>query len=91
MTLSTGLTDRLGIKGKGIKDLSTARLKGFQMFLFLGVEDPETVLTGCDILVKPTKNQTLGVGIFWKMALGKPVISIGSYDVSQKTIKWNPS
>jgi glycosyltransferase involved in cell wall biosynthesis len=88
MTLSTGLTARLGIKGKGIRDLSDyARLKGVSdMFLFLGhVEDPETVLTGCDILAKPSRESNpWGRDILEAMALGKPVISIGSYDVFVK-------
>lgn len=52
------------------------------MILFLGhVPEPETVLAGCDVLLKPTReNNPWGRDILEAMAAGKPVISVGSYD-----------
>ena len=52
------------------------------MFLFLGhVNDPESVLFACDSLAKPTRESNpWGRDILEAMAMGKPVISIGTYD-----------
>jgi glycosyltransferase involved in cell wall biosynthesis len=52
------------------------------MFLFLGhVATPESVLVGCDVVAKPTREQNpWGRDILEGLAAGKPVISIGGYD-----------
>lgn len=52
------------------------------MFLFLGhVADPESVLAGCDVLLKPTREDNpWGRDIIEALAAGKPVISVGQYD-----------
>ena len=49
-----------------------------------------TLLFDYDILVKPTRDQTLGVGYFGSDGLGQTRDSIGSYDVFVKKY-WNPS
>jgi len=51
------------------------------MIRFLGhVMQPESVLAGCDLLMKPTReNNPWGRDILEGLAAGKPVISIGQY------------
>jgi glycosyltransferase involved in cell wall biosynthesis len=51
------------------------------MFLFLGhVEIPEGVLSACDLLLKPSRDSApWGRDILEALAMGRPVISIGSY------------
>ena len=51
------------------------------MFLFLGhVAMPEAVLAGCDLLLKPTREDNpWGRDILEAMAAGKPVVSVGRY------------
>ena len=52
------------------------------MFLFLGhVGNPEQVLAGCDLLIKPTREANpWGRDILEGLAAGKPVLTIGTYD-----------
>ena len=51
------------------------------MMLFLGhVAEPETVLTACDILLKPTRdNNPWSRDILEALAAGKPAVSVGRY------------
>jgi len=51
------------------------------MILFLGhVEEPERVVEGCDLLIKPTRESNpWGRDILEALAAGKPVISIGRF------------
>lgn len=51
------------------------------MTMFLGhVTQPESVLAGCDLLIKPTReNNPWGRDILEGLAAGKPVISVGQY------------
>ncbi len=86
--LTANLPGKLGIIGRKSGDLSDyARLEGVSdMFLFLGhVSNPERVLAGCDLLVKPTREANpWGRDILEAMAMGIPVISFGTYDVFVK-------
>lgn len=52
------------------------------MFVFLGhVAAPETVLAGCDVLAKPTREDNpWGRDIIEGLAAGLPVLSMGRYD-----------
>jgi len=84
INLSARIHKKLGIKGRKGLDLSDyAKLNGvFDMFLFLGhIPDPERVLAGCDLLIKPTRESNpWGRDLIEAMAIGLPVISIGTYD-----------
>ena len=53
------------------------------MFLFLGhVDEPERVLTACDVLIKPTREgNPWGRDILEGLAVGIPVVSFGTYDM----------
>lgn len=51
-------------------------------FLFLGhVTEPESVLTGCQVLAKPTREHNpWGRDILEALAHGKPVFSVGAFE-----------
>ena len=84
IALSARLPGDLGLIGKKHGNLSDyTKLKGVSdMFLFLGhVSYPERILSACDILAKPTRESNpWGRDILESLAMGKPVISIGTYD-----------
>lgn len=76
-----GEAGRLGRQGKTLADY--ARACGVEdMFLFLGhVPDPERVLAACQALAKPTREANpWGRDILEGLALGRPVLSCGTYD-----------
>ena len=72
---------RTAKSGGTLADYAVSRGLG-DMFLFLGhVADPESVLAGCDVLLKPTREDNpWGRDIIEALAAGKPVISVGRYD-----------
>lgn len=89
MTLRGTLPGELGAiarRGGTLAHYAAARSVG-DMFLFLGhVAEPEAVLTACDVLVKPTREDNpWGRDILEGLAAGKPVISIGRYDTFVET------
>lgn len=76
-----GEAGRLGRQGKDLADYAAAR-GVVDMFLFLGhVPDPERVLAACQALAKPTREANpWGRDILEGLALGRPVLSCGTYD-----------
>lgn len=76
-----GLLGEIGRRGGGLEEFIAARGQS-PMFQFLGhVSDPESVLAGCDALVKPTReNNPWGRDTLEALALGKPVLTCGRYD-----------
>ena len=91
MKLTGSLPDELGdiARARGtLADFAAARGVA-DMMLFLGhVAEPETVLTACDVLLKPTRdNNPWGRDILEALAAGKPVISVGRYSHFVETEK----
>ncbi len=82
MGLTRSLPGELGeIARKNGTLIDYARLKGVESyFIFLGhVNQPERVLSGSDMLIKPTReNNPWGRDILEAMAYGLPVASIGT-------------
>jgi len=84
MKLTRSLPGRLGEvarRGGSLEDY--AREMGVaDMFLFLGhVNNPESVLAACHALVKPTREYNpWGRDILEALAMGKPVVSVGTYN-----------
>ncbi|MGE0093984.1 MAG: glycosyltransferase family 4 protein [Alphaproteobacteria bacterium] len=76
-----GLLGEIGRRRGGLEEFVAARGRS-GMFQFLGhVSDPESVLAGCDALVKPTReNNPWGRDTLEALALGKPVLTCGRYD-----------
>jgi glycosyltransferase involved in cell wall biosynthesis len=68
-------------RGGSLVDYAEARGVA-DMFAFLGhVAEPERVLAGCDILVRPSReNNPWGRDVLEAMAAGLPVVTLGSYD-----------
>lgn len=84
MTLTRSLPGRLGKiarRGGTLKDYAEA-MGVADMFLFMGyVSRPESVLAACSALVKPTRDYNpWGRDILEALAMGRPVISVGTYD-----------
>lgn len=77
-----GLLGELGRRGGSLVDFVAARGRS-DMFQFLGhVPDPESVLIACDALAKPTReNNPWGRDTLEALALGKPVLTCGHYEV----------
>ena len=67
--------------GGSLADYAEARGVA-DMFVFLGhVAEPERVLAGCDMLVRPSREANpWGRDVLEAMAAGLPVVTIGSYD-----------
>lgn len=84
MNLTRSLPGELGQTAASGGDLKEyARKRGLSgSILFLGhVSEPERVLAACDALAKPTREANpWGRDILEAMALGKPVLSCGTYD-----------
>ncbi len=84
MSLTRSLPGRLGDvarRGGTLKDY--AEVMGVaDMFLFLGhVQNPESILAACHVLIKPTREYNpWGRDILEALAMGRPVISVGTYD-----------
>lgn len=76
-----GLLGRIGRLGGTLADYAAERGVA-DMFLFLGhVADPESVLAGCDVLAKPTREDNpWGRDIMEAMAAEKPVLTVGQWD-----------
>lgn len=68
-------------KGGSLADYAEAQGVA-DMFTFLGhVAEPEKVLAGCDILVRPSREANpWGRDVLEAMAAGLPVVTLGSYD-----------
>jgi len=84
MILSGKMPGQLGQfsrSGSSLADYAKARGVA-DMIKFLGhIHDPETVLAGCDLLIKPTREANpWGRDILEASMAAKPVISIGHYD-----------
>ena len=84
VTLSGSLPGELGKiakNGGNLVDYAISRGVG-DMFLFLGhMSEPETVLLGCNTVAKPSRElNPWGRDILEGMAMGKPIIGIGSYE-----------
>ena len=82
--LSSSLPGELGNvarNGGNLVDYAISRGVG-DMFLFLGhISEPETVVLGCNTVVKPSRElNPWGRDILEGMAMGKPIIGIGSYE-----------
>lgn len=77
-----GLLGELGRRGGSLADFVAARGRA-DMFQFLGhVPEPESVLSACDALAKPTReNNPWGRDALEALALGKPVLTCGRYAV----------
>lgn len=85
MTLTRSLPGKLGEiarKGGTLKDYAQFMGVG-DAFLFLGhVSNPESVLIACHALIKPTREHNpWGRDILEALAMGRPVISIGKYEM----------
>ncbi|MEE9210492.1 MAG: glycosyltransferase family 4 protein [Kiloniellales bacterium] len=76
-----GALGKIGRRGGSLKEYVDSRGVG-DMFLFLGhVSEPERVLSGCDALAKPTREDNpWGRDILEAFASGKPVLSVGRWD-----------
>ena len=84
MKLPSAMTGEIGNaarRGCSFADY-TAQCGIDDMFLFLGhVSNPEQVLAGCDLLIKPTREANpWGRDILEGLAAGMPVLTIGTYD-----------
>ena len=91
MKLTGSLPEELGEiarAGGTLADYAVARGVA-DMMLFLGhVAEPEAVLTACDVLLKPTRdNNPWGRDILEALAAGKPVVSVGRYSRFVETEK----
>jgi len=88
MTLSHSLPGELGktARAGGSFREYVEKIGVSDMFHFLGhVSDPERVLASCDALIKPTREANpWGRDIIESLAVGKPVISIGTYNTFVK-------
>jgi len=84
MKLSKRLPGKLGEVARNGGDFSEyASVSGVaDMFEFVGhVSNPKSFLSECDVLVKPSREfNPWGRDILEAMALGKPAISIGTYN-----------
>jgi len=76
-----GLLGKIAKNGGNLADYAISRGVG-DMFLFLGhISEPETVLLGCNTVAKPSRElNPWGRDILEGMAMGKPIIGIGSYE-----------
>jgi glycosyltransferase involved in cell wall biosynthesis len=84
MTLPRSLPGALGDiarRGGDLAAYAVARNVD-DMFCFLGhVPDPEPVLAGCDLVIRPTRqDDPWGRDVLEAMALARPVMSVGRYD-----------
>lgn len=84
MKLTGSLTGRIGeiaAKGGELADYATACGVG-EMFVFLGhVDSPERVLSGCHVLIKPSREDNpWGRDILEALSFGLPVLACGSYE-----------
>jgi len=84
MTLPRSLPGELGLvarRGGTLADFAAARGVA-DMFLFLGhVDQPDRVLAAGDVLAKPTRRRDPWArDILEAMAMGRPVMSVGTYD-----------
>ncbi len=83
MDLTGTLPGRLGRLARRRGTLADyAREMGVaDQFVFLGrVENPEAMLAGCDVLIKPSReNNPWGRDLLEAMSLGLPAIGIGNY------------
>lgn len=75
-----GMLGEIARRGGDLADYAAARGVA-EMFRFLGhVADPESVLAGCDLAVRPTREANpWGRDVLEAMAYGRPVLSVGSY------------
>jgi glycosyltransferase involved in cell wall biosynthesis len=84
VVLSKSLPGQLGSIAKNGGNLSDyAYEMGVEkMFLFLGhVTDPERVLSGCDVLIRPSREYNpWGRDVLEALSLGLPVIATGTYN-----------
>ena len=84
MALPQSLPGALGETARAGGDLAAyaAHMGVADMMLFPGhVSEPEAVLAGSDLLIKPTREDNpWGRDIIEAMAAGRPVLSVGRYD-----------
>lgn len=83
MHLTKPIPARWGSAAQGAKTLpDVVSARGLEAcFEFLGhVSDPERVLAGCHVLIKPTRqNNPWGRDILEALGVGRPVLSVGTY------------